>query len=44
MTGDEAVSADFDKLEMVHRGALTAVDENAGPVHHTNTNEYGPKV
>ncbi|KAK5112196.1 hypothetical protein LTR85_011629 [Meristemomyces frigidus] len=44
MTGDEAVSADFDKLEMVHRGALTAVDENAGPVHRADGHEYGPKV
>lgn len=43
MTGDEAVAADFDKLEMVHRGALTAVEENAGPVHQPNGNEFEPK-
>ncbi|KAK4575308.1 hypothetical protein LTR86_001161 [Recurvomyces mirabilis] len=34
MTGDEAVDPDFDKLELVGRGAMTAVDENAGPVHN----------
>ncbi|KAK6396772.1 hypothetical protein LTR65_008670 [Meristemomyces frigidus] len=39
MTGDEAVSADFDKFEI--RGALTGIAENAGPVHGGEDYEYG---
>jgi hypothetical protein len=42
MTGDEAVPEDFDQPELVHRGANTAVVENAGPIH--NPDDYNAKV
>ena len=40
MTGDEKVPADFDSMETVHHGVNAAVDENGGPIHHTQTNGY----
>lgn len=45
MTGDEAVPADFDaNLESIHRGALTAVEENAGPIHHADEHDFAAKM
>jgi len=43
MTGDEAVDPNFDRSDAVHRGAVTAVEENAGPVHRQDADAFPSK-